>query len=188
MWTVYSSYVGETRRHFISRICEHKGISPRTNVPFANPLFSNIREHALNCNHPIKIDKFSVLARCQDYDLKGCLDWDSFATFLRLFSDADARVHKRRDSFALTQATQLCRVRRVGWPTHSRLLHGGVILRVRLQIPQREVITMAGSQLSRDSVLLLLEEWRQLYSMRFINCLRTLSLYFNIFLTYRAAY
>ena len=22
------SYVGETRRHFISRICEHKGISP----------------------------------------------------------------------------------------------------------------------------------------------------------------
>ena len=32
-----SSYVGETRRHFISRICEHKGISPRTNVPFANP-------------------------------------------------------------------------------------------------------------------------------------------------------
>ena len=65
-----SSYVGETRRHFISRICEHKGISPRTNVPFANPPFSNIREHALNCNHPIKIDNFSVLARCQDYDLR----------------------------------------------------------------------------------------------------------------------
>ena len=59
-----SSYVGETRRLFISRICEHKGISPRTNVPFANPPFSNIREHALNCNHPIKIDNFSVLARC----------------------------------------------------------------------------------------------------------------------------
>ena len=64
--------------------------------------------------------------------VKGCLDWDSFATFLRLFSDADAQVRKRRDSFASTQATQLCRVRRVGWPTHSRLLHGGVILRVRL--------------------------------------------------------
>ena len=63
---------------------------------------------------------------------KGCLDWDSFATFLRLFSDADAQVRKRRDSFASTQATQLCRVRRVGWPTHSRLLHGGVILRVKL--------------------------------------------------------
>ena len=64
------SYVGETRRHFISRICEHKGISPRTNVPFVNPPFSNIRELALNCNHPIKIDNFSVLARCQDYDLR----------------------------------------------------------------------------------------------------------------------
>ena len=50
--------------------------------------------------------------------LKGCLDWDSFATFLQLFSDADAQVRKRRDSFASTQATQLCRVRRVGWPTH----------------------------------------------------------------------
>ena len=60
--------------------------------------------------------------------LKGCLDWDSFATFLRLFSDADTQVRKRRDSFASTQATQLCRVQRVGWPTHSRLLHGGVIL------------------------------------------------------------
>ena len=65
-----SSNVGETRRHFISRICERNGISPRTNVPFANPPFSNIREHALNCNHPIKIDNFSVLAKCQDYDLR----------------------------------------------------------------------------------------------------------------------
>ena len=52
------------------RLCEHKGISPRTNVPYANSPFSNIREHALNCNHPIKIDNFSVLARCQDYDLR----------------------------------------------------------------------------------------------------------------------
>ena len=69
--------------------------------------------------------------------VKGCLDWDSFATFLRLFSDADAQVRKRRDSFASTQATQLCRVRRVGWPTHSRLLHGGVILRVRLDTTER---------------------------------------------------
>ena len=68
------------------------------------------------------------LARSEGTTLKGCLDWDSFATFLRLFSDADAQVRKRRDSFASTQATKLCRVRRVGWPTHSRLLHGGVIL------------------------------------------------------------
>ena len=34
------------------------------------------------------------------WKLKGCLDWDSFPTFLRLFSDADAQVRKRWDSFA----------------------------------------------------------------------------------------
>ena len=32
-----SSYIGETHRHFISRICEHKGISPRTKKPYVNP-------------------------------------------------------------------------------------------------------------------------------------------------------
>ena len=42
-----SSYIGETHRHFISRICEHKGISPRTKKPYVNPQHSNIREHSL---------------------------------------------------------------------------------------------------------------------------------------------
>ena len=51
----------------------------------------------------------------------GCLDWDSFATFLRLFSDADAQVRKRRDSFASTQVIELCWVRRVDWATQTRL-------------------------------------------------------------------
>ena len=54
-------------------------------------------------------------------DLKGCLDWDSFATFLRLFSDADALVRKRRDSFASTKVIELCWVRRVGSATQTRL-------------------------------------------------------------------
>ena len=48
-----SSYIGETHRHFISRICEHKGISPRTKKPYVNPPHSNIREHSLSCDHPI---------------------------------------------------------------------------------------------------------------------------------------
>ena len=65
-----SSYVGETRRHFISWICEHKGISPVQMSRLQIPPFSNIREHALNCNHPFKIDNFSVLDRCHDYDLR----------------------------------------------------------------------------------------------------------------------
>ena len=63
--------IGETqRRHLISRICEHKGISPRTSMPFSNPPFSNIREHALSFDHPIKVDNFSVLARCPSHDLR----------------------------------------------------------------------------------------------------------------------
>ena len=65
-----STYIGETQRHLISRICEHKGISPRTSMPFSNPPFSNIREHALSFDHPIKVDNFSVLARCPSHDLR----------------------------------------------------------------------------------------------------------------------
>ena len=65
-----STYIGETQRHLISRICEHKGISPRTSMPFSNPPFSNIREHALSFDHPIKVDNFSVLARCHSHDLR----------------------------------------------------------------------------------------------------------------------
>ena len=65
-----STYIGETQRHIISRICEHKGISPRTSMPFSNPPFSNIREHALSFDHPIKVDNFSVLARCPSHDLR----------------------------------------------------------------------------------------------------------------------
>ena len=44
--------------------------------------------------------------------LKARLDWDSFATFSRLCSDADAQVRKRWYSFASTQAIQQCCVRR----------------------------------------------------------------------------
>ena len=51
--------------------------------------------------------------RCASLNIKGCLDWDSFATFLRLLSDADGQVRKRRDSFASTQVIELCGVRRV---------------------------------------------------------------------------
>ena len=65
-----STYIGETQRHLISRSCEHKGISPRTSMPFSNPPFSNIREHALSFDHPIKVDNFSVLARCPSHDLR----------------------------------------------------------------------------------------------------------------------
>ena len=63
-----------------------------------------------------------VLSICfSRFLVKGCLDWDFFATFLGLFSDADAQVRKRRDSFASTQVIELCWVRRVDWATQTRL-------------------------------------------------------------------
>ena len=43
-------------------------ISPRTSMPY--PPFINIREHALSFHHPIKVDNFSVLARCPSHDLR----------------------------------------------------------------------------------------------------------------------
>ena len=65
-----SIYIGETKRHLISRICEHKGISFRTNRPLSNPSHSNIRQHAFNCDHPISTSNFSLLSKCAPNDLK----------------------------------------------------------------------------------------------------------------------
>ena len=53
-----SIYIGETKRHLISRICEHKGISFPTNWPLSNLSHSNIRQHAFNCDHPICTSNF----------------------------------------------------------------------------------------------------------------------------------
>ena len=52
--------------HFIESYLHSISYFIRLQIP---PL-ACIREHALNCNHPIKIDNFSMLARCQDYDLR----------------------------------------------------------------------------------------------------------------------
>ena len=66
-----SIYIGETKRHLISRICEHEGISFRTNRPLrSNPSHSNIRQQAFNCDHPILTSNFSLLSKCPSNDLK----------------------------------------------------------------------------------------------------------------------
>ena len=65
-----SSYIGEMYRHFISRICEHKGISPKTKKSYINQPHSNIREHSLSCDHPIISDNFSVLAKYPTFELR----------------------------------------------------------------------------------------------------------------------
>ena len=52
------------------RIAQHKGISFRTNLPMLTPNYSAIREHSIKEDHPIKEDDFSLLASCQNFDLK----------------------------------------------------------------------------------------------------------------------
>ena len=47
----------------------------------------------------IKEYKRKVPSHMQLMYIKGRSDWDSFATFSRLFSDADARKRKRQYSF-----------------------------------------------------------------------------------------
>ena len=47
-----SVWYWRNKRHVISRICELKGISPKTNMPFSSPPFSNIREQALSLAYP----------------------------------------------------------------------------------------------------------------------------------------
>ena len=65
-----STYIGETQKHLFARISQHKGLSFRTNVPLATPPQSNIREHALSSDHPIKIEHFKILAHSNNFDLR----------------------------------------------------------------------------------------------------------------------
>ena len=58
-----SRYLGSTFRNLKIRICEHKGVSYRTNAQITNPSFSKIREHALSCNHSFSEQDFSIKYR-----------------------------------------------------------------------------------------------------------------------------
>ena len=55
-----STYIGETVRHYTTRIAEHKGISPLTGAPMAR-VNSNIHKHFLETGHSIKDKYFSIL-------------------------------------------------------------------------------------------------------------------------------
>ena len=57
-----ATYVGKTKRHFESRICEHLGVSFRSGDKGVPP-YSSIREHALDEDHPIDRSAFTVVAR-----------------------------------------------------------------------------------------------------------------------------
>ena len=67
-----STYIGESIRHFATRIAEHKGVSARTGLRVANPPHSNIREHCLNSSHSFSSESFQVLRVSNCYDIKLC--------------------------------------------------------------------------------------------------------------------
>ena len=55
-----SRYLGSTYRNLKIRISEHKGVSYRTNANITKPSFSKIRDHAIECNHPIREQGFVI--------------------------------------------------------------------------------------------------------------------------------
>ena len=64
-----STYVGETSRHFHTRICEHMGISNRTGKQLQNSK-SNIFKHQVESGHQIVRDNFHIVTNSHNQDLK----------------------------------------------------------------------------------------------------------------------
>ena len=64
-----SKYIGETSRHFNTRVAEHMGVSPRTGAPMAK-VNSNVYNHFLESGHQVKRDDFSILYSRDSYEIK----------------------------------------------------------------------------------------------------------------------
>ena len=59
-----SEYIDSTTRLLdssVDELCEHSGITLRTNRILTRPSQSNIREHAETCGTPITLKKFIIL-------------------------------------------------------------------------------------------------------------------------------
>ena len=67
-----STYVGESIRHFPTRIAEHKEVSVRTGLRLSNPCHSTIREHCSNSQHAFSNDNFKVLRVSNPHEIKLC--------------------------------------------------------------------------------------------------------------------
>ena len=65
-----AGYIGETRKQVKVRICQHKGISPRTGRRTLDPPISKIYSHSFEENHPIYEDGFKIIARCPEKHLR----------------------------------------------------------------------------------------------------------------------
>ena len=68
-----ATYIGKTKRHLRVRIFEHLGRSIRTKRPVSKPVYSAIRDHAHEEDHPILRESFKILAsRRTDKELLIC--------------------------------------------------------------------------------------------------------------------
>ena len=61
-----SVYVGSTSRRLHVRVCEHMGLSSRTEKPLSTPAASSIRDHAQSCNSPISLNNFNIIGTCKN--------------------------------------------------------------------------------------------------------------------------
>ena len=55
---------------FKYRIFQHKGVSCRTGNHLTCPPNSNIRQHALDSGHPIKLKNFKLVNKSNKYEIK----------------------------------------------------------------------------------------------------------------------
>ena len=56
-----AGYIGSSIRTLHQRVSEHRGVSFRTNKFISNPSHSEIRNHALQADHVLKVENFSIL-------------------------------------------------------------------------------------------------------------------------------
>ena len=65
----YSTYIGETTRHYTTRIAEHKGVSPLTGAPMSR-VNSHIYQHFVDTGHHIKDENFSIIYNSNPIDIQ----------------------------------------------------------------------------------------------------------------------
>ena len=58
-------YIGKSYRQYKVRVFEHLGKSFRTGNLLGKPKYSDIREHCLAEDHPVKLSNFSIIDRCR---------------------------------------------------------------------------------------------------------------------------
>ena len=64
-----ATYIGETRKQFEVRICQHKGLSFRTGKPLSE-INSKIYDHFFEHSHQINSDNFSILSHSKQHETK----------------------------------------------------------------------------------------------------------------------